>query len=113
MFLRLPPDDEATARLYQHDLDDDGFVMNLSRLWAWRPEVGEVFTALRELLGAHSTLSGRERAVIVCATVGSLGDAYCSLAWGKKQADAAGATAAASVLKARRIVTSSSFRFTS
>jgi uncharacterized peroxidase-related enzyme len=99
MFLRSPIDNEATARLYQSDVEQQGFVMNLSRLWAWRPEVCEAFGALRTQLTGNSTLSNRELAVIVCATAASLGDSYCSLAWGKKLAGAADAPAAAAVLQ--------------
>lgn len=99
MFLQPPADNEATARLYKNDLDQQGFVMNLSRLWAWRPEVCEAFGALRTQLTGNSTLSSRELAVIVCATAASLGDSYCALAWGKKLAAAADPSAAAAVLQ--------------
>lgn len=99
MFLNLPAENEATARLFKSDLEQQGFVMNLSRLWAWRPEVHEAFAALRALLTTHSSLSSRELAVIVCATAASLGDSYCALAWGKKLAAAADATAAEAVLQ--------------
>lgn len=44
-------------------------------------------------------MSDRELAVIVCATAASLGDSYCALAWGKKLAGAADASAAAAVLQ--------------
>jgi uncharacterized peroxidase-related enzyme len=98
MFLQTPADTEATVRLYQNDLEQQGFVMNLSRLWAWRPEVFEAFGALRTQLTGNSSLSNRELAVIVCATAASLGDSYCALAWGKKLAGAADASAAAAVL---------------
>jgi alkylhydroperoxidase family enzyme len=100
MFLRSPVDNEAIARLYQSDVtEQQGFVMNLSRLWAWRPEVCEAFGALRTQLTGNSTLSNRELAVIVCATAASLGDSYCALAWGKKLAAAADPSAAAAVLQ--------------
>jgi uncharacterized peroxidase-related enzyme len=99
MFLQTPADSDATARLYQSDVEQQGFVMNLSRLWAWRPEVCEAFGALRTQLTGHSSLSDRELAVIVCATAASLGDSYCALAWGKKLAGAADPSAAAAVLQ--------------
>lgn len=98
MFLQTPPDTEATARLYQGDLGEPGFVMNLTRLWAWRPEVFEGFSALRTQLTGSSSLSHRELGVIVCATAASLGDSYCALAWGKRLASASDASAAAAVL---------------
>jgi uncharacterized peroxidase-related enzyme len=99
MFLQVPIESEASSRLYKSDLDQQGFVMNLSRLWAWRPEVCEAFSALRGLLTTQSSLSDRELAVIVCATAASLGDSYCALAWGKKLAAASDAPAAAAVLQ--------------
>jgi uncharacterized peroxidase-related enzyme len=100
MFLSEPPEGPAASRLYQSDLDSDGFVMNLSRLWAWRPEVCEGFTALRALLTKDSSLSRRELSVLVCASVASLGDSYCSLAWGSALAGASDAATAAAVLQA-------------
>jgi len=100
MFLQVPPDDPATAALYRGDLESDGYVMNLTRLWAWRPDVSEAFVGARQKLLAPSSLSARERAVIVCASVATLGDSYCSLAWGRRLADAADADTAAAVLRA-------------
>jgi uncharacterized peroxidase-related enzyme len=100
MFLQAPADSPATDRLYKSDVDDLGFVMNLSRLWAWRPEVCDAFAALRTLLTSRSSLSHRELGVLVCATAASLGDSYCALAWGKRLADASDPSTAAAVLQA-------------
>lgn len=100
MFLQTPADNEATSRLYQSDIEKRGFVMNLSRAWAWRPEVSEAFLALRTLLTSSSSLSPRELTVLVCATASSLGDSYCALAWGKMLAAASDGPAAAAVLQA-------------
>lgn len=99
MFLQESTHGPATSRVYKSDLDERGFVMNLSRLWAWRPEVLESFSALRSLLTTSSSLSPRELSVIVCATAASLGDSYCALAWGKRLADESDATQAAAVLQ--------------
>ena len=99
MFLLPPADSPATANLFQSDLDERGYVMNLSRVWAWRPEVQSGFAALRTRLTGESALSKRELGVLVCATASSLGDSYCSLAWGKLLADAADPAAAAAVLQ--------------
>ena len=90
MFLEAAPDDSATAALYAADAASDGYVMNLTRLWAWRPEVCDGFTALRKTLMSASSLDARERAVVVCASVSTLGDSYCALAWGRNLAQAAG-----------------------
>jgi alkylhydroperoxidase family enzyme len=99
VFLNLPPETDANARLYKADLDERGFVMNLSRLWGWRPEIAEGFRNLRNVLTDESTLSKRELGVIVCATAASLGDSYCALAWGRSLSTAADPTTAAAVLR--------------
>lgn len=98
MFLQVPPEDEAAAALYRSDVAEDGYVMNLTRLWAWRPDVCESFTGLRKALMSGSTLRPREWAVLVCATAATLGDSYCALAWGKRLADQSDAATAAAVL---------------
>ena len=100
MFLQNAPDTEATARLYQADVDKRGHVMNYNRAWAWRPEVAEAFLALRGMLTSISSLSPREQAVLVCAMASTLGDSYCSLAWGKMLAAAVDSPTAAAVLSA-------------
>jgi uncharacterized peroxidase-related enzyme len=100
MFITAPEDSTDTAHLYKSSADSQGFVMNLTRAWAWRPDVFESFAALRGQLTSKSSLSKREQAVIVCATAAALGDSYCSLAWGKTLAAEAGAELAAAVIGA-------------
>jgi uncharacterized peroxidase-related enzyme len=97
MFLQEPSTPEAAAYL-EKDRVQSGYVMNLERAWAWRPDVAEGFAALRKQLIGGSTLSPREIAVLVCATAGALGDSYCSLAWGARLAKLADAPLAAKVL---------------
>lgn len=99
MFLREPPPSAAAEQLFQSDRDDAGFVMNLSRLWAWRPDVCSGFSALRDRLTTGSALSLRERAVLVCATAATLGDAYCALAWGNRLAQLSDARDAGALLR--------------
>jgi uncharacterized peroxidase-related enzyme len=98
MFLQSPPDSEAASRLFQKDIDSRGHVMNLNRAWAWRPDVTEAFLGLRTLLTSNASLSPRELAVLVCSAASTLGDSYCSLAWGKSLAAASDGPAAAAVL---------------
>jgi len=100
MFLHNAPDSEAAARIYQGDLDKRGFVMNYNRAWAWRPDVADAFLALRSLVTSASSLSPREQAVLTCAMASTLGDSYCSLAWGKMLAGASDPSTAAAVLSA-------------
>ena len=99
MFLNAPPDSDATADFYRAIREDEGFVMNYGRLWAWRPETCNAFSALRSQLMANSSLSPRECAALISATAASVGDSYCSLAWGTKLAAAADPSTAAAVLR--------------
>jgi uncharacterized peroxidase-related enzyme len=85
-FLAEPPEDEATRRLHESDLSSDGYIGNTTRLWCWRPDTAEAFTALRAALSRASTLSEREFAVLVTATAAERGDSYCALAWGSRLA---------------------------
>lgn len=100
MFLQTPPESEGAKRIYQQDMESRGHVMNLSRAWAWRPDVEEGFARLRSLLTSNSSLTSRERSVLVCSAASTLGDSYCSLAWGKMLAAASDGNAAAAVLRA-------------
>jgi alkylhydroperoxidase family enzyme len=75
--------------------------MNLTKAWAWRPDVFEAFAALRSQLSTRSTLGKRDLAVLVCGTASELGDSYCSLAWGRTLAQEAGAASAAAVIGGR------------
>ena len=99
MFLDPPPSSADTARLEQADTAERGHVMNLTRLWSWRPDVFEGFARLRNQLTSASTLSPRELAVIVSATAAELGDAYCALAWGSMLAQRASPAGAAAVIR--------------
>jgi len=99
MFLDEPPETETTERLYAGDNDGRGYVMNLTRLWAWRPEVFEDFLKLRNALTGESSLTPREVALIVSATASTLGDSYCSLVWGEALAKESDGRTAARVLR--------------
>jgi uncharacterized peroxidase-related enzyme len=98
VFIDKPTDGDTVSDLYRADLDNDGYVMNLTRLWAWRPAVTNAFRAAREQLQSETKLSPRERAVLVCATARSLEDSYCALAWGANLARLAGEPVAAELL---------------
>lgn len=100
MFINPPPVDAAVDAMYERDRTQEGFVMNLTRLWAWRPKVTESFARLRNILMAQSSLLPRERSVVVCASASALGDAYCALAWGAKLALQSTPSTAAAVLGA-------------
>lgn len=103
MFIGVPESSDATERIYKSSADSQGFVMNLMKAWAWRPDIYEAFAALRTQLVSKSSLTKRDQAVIVCATAAQLGDSYCSLAWGRTLTAEAGPAATAAVLAAREI----------
>ena len=98
MFIHSPADSVETSKVYKSSADTNGFVMNFIKAWAWRPDVFSSFATLRNQLTEHSTLSKRELAVLVCATASTLGDSYCSLAWGRTLSQQADATTAAGVI---------------
>lgn len=96
-FLREPEPSDAARALFDEDRAELGYVMNVSRLWAYQPEL---VTGLFDLMRRATTgrLSTRTRAILVAAGASAFGDSYCSLAWGGKLAAKAGADIAAAVL---------------
>ena len=97
-FLPDPPETDAARRLFDADVGAHGYVWNFTRLWSWRPELLEQFVALRLGLMEASSLTDRDFAVLVAATASTLGDSYCSFAWGEKLTKLSDADTAAAVL---------------
>lgn len=98
-FLTEPPLTPEIKALFDEDIAEQGYVMNASRVWAQAPAAND---ALFALLGAMVELAGltfRQRGVLVSATASTIGDAYCSLAWGNRLATEAGDDVAAGVLR--------------
>ncbi|MEV4292431.1 hypothetical protein AB0K40_43570 [Nonomuraea bangladeshensis] len=98
-FLPEPELGEAAQRLYDEDLADNGYVMDLSRLWAHQPEAQDRLFGLIGEVAAAGGLTLRQRAVLVTACASTIGDSYCSLAWGTRLAAVAGAEAAGGLLR--------------
>jgi uncharacterized peroxidase-related enzyme len=98
MFLGEPPASEETDAAFAEDRQADGYVWNSTRLWSWRPGLFDSFTALRASLTDVSTLTERDLAVLVTATVSQRNDSYCSLAWGPRLAKLTDNETAAHVL---------------
>jgi uncharacterized peroxidase-related enzyme len=96
-FLHEPPASGDAQRLFDEDLAELGYVMNVSRLWAYRPDlVTGLFALMRDATAGQ--LSLRARAILVVAGASAFGDSYCSLAWAGKLAAQTGAEVAAAVL---------------
>jgi alkylhydroperoxidase family enzyme len=98
MFLREPPVDDAVRAMYDEDLDENGYVSNLTRLWAWRPDVWAAFSQTRATNGAAMALTPAEVAVVIAAAVAQRSDSYCSLAWGARLAEESAPDVAGAVL---------------
>jgi uncharacterized peroxidase-related enzyme len=100
-FLEQPPITPQVQALYDEDLADSGYVWNVSRLWAHQPETVHLLFDLMSQAFKPSGLAFRQRGILVTAAASTLGDSYCSLAWGGKLAGATEPDLAAGVLKGR------------
>jgi SAM-dependent methyltransferase/alkylhydroperoxidase family enzyme len=98
-FLSAAPATPAARRLIKDDLDGMGYATNVSRLWAHLPAALDGLSVLMGETTAAGSLSFAQRAVIVTAAASALGDSYCSMAWGKKLADATSPEIAAEVIE--------------
>jgi len=89
-FLSEPEPHPAVEAMLEADRADQGFVMNLTRLWAHEPRVHRAYVALVTTAAETAGLSVRDRGVLVTALASTMGDAYCSIAWGGRLAEEAG-----------------------
>ena len=97
-FLEEPPNSPQAQVLYQQDLEETGYVWNVSRLWAYQPDTVDRLFELMTQAFKPSGLGFRQRGILVTAAASTLGDSYCSLAWGGKLSAATDPTLAAGVL---------------
>lgn len=105
-FLSEPPH----SKLYDDDVEELGYVMNVSRIWGHHPELCDaLFAQLGTIVRAYG-LGMRERGILVAACASAFGDSYCSLAWGNKLAAASDEETAAGVLTGKDVSLSASER---
>ncbi len=98
-FLGQPSVTPEAQAIFDEDIAEDGYVMNVSRLWAYDPGlVTGLFDLMRSAL-ADQQLTFRQRAILVAACASTLGDSYCSLAWGSKLATVSDPDLAAGVIR--------------
>jgi uncharacterized peroxidase-related enzyme len=98
-FLELPTITSDAQALFDEDIAEDGFVWNVSKLWAYQPKlVSALFDLMRQAITDHE-LSFRQRGILVAACASTLGDSYCSVAWGAKLAGVSDPETAAAVLR--------------
>ena len=98
-FLRGAGVSEPARAIFDNDISEMGFVMNVSRLWAHRPEAMTALFELMHLVTSARPFTDRERGILITACASSFGDSYCSLAWGTKLAGLAGAQLAGGILR--------------
>ena len=85
-FLGTPETSPEVQRLYDEDIEDVGYVMNASRLWAHHPAAQQTLFGLIGQAARAGGLTFRQRGILVTACASAMGDSYCSLAWGQKLA---------------------------
>jgi alkylhydroperoxidase family enzyme len=98
MYLSPPPASAAADQMYDDDRAEMGYVMTGSLVWAHRPELHEGLFALLGAAAEAAGLTVRDRGILVTACASTLGDAYCSMAWGTKLAAEADPALAGAVL---------------
>jgi uncharacterized peroxidase-related enzyme len=97
-FLDLPEVSPEAQAIFDEDIAEDGYVMNVSRLWAYNPGlVTGLFDLMRQSI-SEQALTIRQRGILVAACASTLGDSYCSLAWGAKLAAVSDPEVAAAVI---------------
>jgi uncharacterized peroxidase-related enzyme len=98
-FLQLPAVTPEAQALFDEDMAEDGYVMNVTKLWSYN---AALVTNLFDLMGqavADRGLGFRQRGILVAACASTLGDSYCSLAWGSKLAGVSDPELAAAVIR--------------
>jgi alkylhydroperoxidase family enzyme len=97
-FLGDSAESERADEMRASDRADHGYVMNLTEAWTHQPALHD---AIRDLIGASGDAAGlsfRQRGVVIAACASTLGDSYCSLAWGTRLAGETSAEVAAGVV---------------
>lgn len=90
---------EAQQGLYDDDLERDGFVWDVTRLWAHEPALLDQLMDLIAASAAAAGLTLREKAMLVLGQAATIGDSYCSLAWGRWLAEGEGVDVAVAALR--------------
>ncbi|MCV2395182.1 hypothetical protein OEB99_12765 [Actinotalea sp. M2MS4P-6] len=98
-FLAPAEPDDAAEALFAEDLDERGFVMNVSRLWAYDARALEQIFGVARRVARDAGLSIRHRMLVVLATSAARDSAYCSLAWVTKLPDELPPATAAAVVR--------------
>ena len=98
-FLRLPDPSPEAERSFEEDIQELGYIMNVSRLWAYQPASQAGLSDLLRQAHASDPLTLRQRQILVTAATAAFGDSYCALVWGGKLAHSSDPMAAVGVLR--------------
>lgn len=98
MFIDEPAPSPKRQALYDDDIKDLGYVMNLTRAWAWIPATKDGLSGLLDQAARVGGLSYRDKGILITAMASRMGDSYCSLAWGTRLAAAVDPATAAAVI---------------
>jgi uncharacterized protein YciW len=98
MFIEEPVPSLERQAMYEDDIKDLGYVMNLTRAWAWIPTINDGLFGLLDQAARIGDLSYRDKGILITAMASRMGDSYCSLAWGTRLAEATDAATAAAVI---------------
>jgi len=98
-FLESPVETPEALDMFEADVAELGYVMNVSRLWAYEPEAVQTLFDLMKDASVAGDLDQRQRGILVAATASTLRDSYCSVAWGSKLANRSDPKTAAGVLR--------------
>jgi uncharacterized peroxidase-related enzyme len=98
-FLSAPDMTPEAQQVFDEDLAELGYVMNVTRLWAYQPATATGLFALARQAVVPDHLSVRQRFILVAACASAFGDSYCSLVWGGRLAEASDPPTAAAVLR--------------
>lgn len=102
MFIDEPDPSPEREALYKKDVEDVGYVMNLTRAWAWIPPINHLLFDLLDRSAKIADLSYRDKGILITAMASRMGDSYCSLAWGSRLAEAIDPATAAAIVIGRR-----------
>lgn len=97
-FLADPEIDEQVQQMYDSDREQQGYVANLTRVWAHSPEALALLSYVLRRATEAAGIDQAQRALLVTAAASTLGDSYCALAWGRKLAATAGSEHAVRVV---------------
>jgi uncharacterized peroxidase-related enzyme len=97
-FLAPAPLDDDVRRMFDGEVAHQGYVANLTRLWAHEPESLAALSWVLERAMGTAGIDRTEAALVVTATAAAMGDSYCSLAHGAQLAGLSGLDTAVGVV---------------